>query len=109
MVAVQAQSNGKGNVPPSLVLSLLLSSIFGLLFHSMFGRKLWQLPCFWLASVVGFHAGEVLAILAGVEFLRLGNIPLAPALAGAMAGLFICWFFTSAPEPSTRRRRSLRR
>ncbi len=92
-------------MPPSLVLSLLLSSICGLLFHSMFGRKLWQLPCFVLAAVVGFHLGEVLAILAGVEFLRLGNIPMAPAVAGAVGGLFICWFFTSSPEPRTRRRR----
>lgn len=99
----------RGIVPPSLVLSLLLSSICGLLFHSMFGRKLWQLPCFWLASVIGFHLGEVLAILAGVEFLRLGNIPMAPAIAVDLAGLLVCWFFTSSPEPRTRRRRVSRR
>lgn len=96
-------------MPPSLILSLLLGSIYGLLFHSMFGRKLWQLPCFWLSAVLGFYVGEILAILAGVELLRLGNIPILPATVGALGGLFICWFFTSSPEPRTRRRRTLRR
>ncbi|HVX29178.1 MAG TPA: hypothetical protein VHA53_01765 [Nitrolancea sp.] len=88
-------------MPPSLILTLLLASICGLLFHSIFGRKLWQLPCFWLSAVIGFSAGEILATLAGVEFLRLGNIPVVPALAGALVGLLICWFFTSTPQPAT--------
>jgi len=88
-------------VPPSLILTLLLASICGLLFHSLFGRKLWQLPCFWLSAMVGFSAGEILAILAGVEFLRLGNVPLLPALVGTLVALLICWFFTSTPQPAT--------
>ncbi len=91
-------------MPPSLIFTLLLASICGLLFHSLFGRKLWQLPCFWIAAVIGFSAGEILAILAGVEFLRLGNVPLLPALAGTLAALLICWFFTSTPQPGTQGR-----
>lgn len=87
-------------MPPSIILTLLLASICGLLFHSLFGRKLWQLPCFWLSAVVGFSAGEILAILAGVEFLRLGNVPLLPALLGTLIALLICWFFTSTPQPA---------
>jgi hypothetical protein len=109
MVAVQARNVGSGTMPPALVLSLLLGSIYGLLFHSIFGRKLWQLPCFWLSAVIGFYVGEILAILAGAELLRLGNISLIPATAGALAGLLICWFFTSAPQPRTRGRGTVRR
>jgi hypothetical protein len=82
----------------------LLASICGLLFHSIFGHKLWQLPCFWLSAVIGFSAGEVLAILAGVEFLRLGNVPVLPALAGTLAALLVCWFFTSTPQPAAQSR-----
>ncbi|MDI3341555.1 MAG: hypothetical protein QJR03_13610 [Sphaerobacter sp.] len=91
-------------MPPSVLLSLLLASIYGLLFHSLFGRRLWQLPCYWLAAVVGFFAGEVVAVLAGVTLLRVGTVPLATATAGALVGLGICWFFTSPPATRAQRR-----
>lgn len=92
-------------MPPSLVLSIIFGSIYGLLFHSLLGRKLWQLPLYWISAVVGFLLGEIFAILAGVDFFRLGNIPLVAATTGAFVGLAICWFFTSPPpEPRTRRR-----
>ncbi|CCF83825.1 hypothetical protein [Nitrolancea hollandica] len=90
---------------PSLVLSIVLASIYGLLFHSLAGRRLWQLPCFWLSAVIGFTGGEILAVLAGAELFRVGSIPLLAASAGAFFGLLVCWFFTSPlPEPRTRRR-----
>jgi hypothetical protein len=93
---------------PTLILSLVLGSIVGLLAHAVLGRRLWQLPCFWLAGVGGLLVGETIAILAGVEFFRLGSIPLPAALGGALVGTFICWFFT-APlpprEPRARRNR----
>lgn len=81
----------------SLILSLMLGSIFGLLAHSLLGRRLWQLPCYWLAGTGGFLAGEVFAVLGGVEFLRLGTIPLPGALAGATMATLICWFVTTLP------------
>ena len=96
-------------MPPSLVLSLLLGSIVGLLFHSALGRRLWQLPLYWAAAVLGFLGGEVLAVVAGAEMVRLGNIPLAPALAGSLIALGICWFFSTpppAPAESRARRQS---
>jgi hypothetical protein len=99
----------RDNVPPSLILAILLGSIYGLLFHSVFGRRLWQLPWYWLSSVVGFLAGEILASLAGVELFRLGTIPLGAATAGALVGLAICWFFTSPLQPRPRRRVTRRR
>ncbi|HEU5424032.1 MAG TPA: hypothetical protein VFU72_10860 [Nitrolancea sp.] len=89
---------------PTLILALTLGSIAGLLAHALLGRRLWQLPCFWLAGVGGFLAGEIVAILAGVEFFRLGSIPLPAALAGSLLGAVICWFFTAPHEPRPRRR-----
>lgn len=90
---------------PSLVLSIVLASIYGLLFHSLAGRRLWQLPCYWLSAVIGFTGGEILAVLAGAELFRIGAVPLIAATAGAVFGLLVCWFFTSPlPEPRTRRR-----
>jgi len=93
-------------VPPSLVLSILLGSIAGLLFHSALGRRLWQLPLYWGCAVLGFFGGEVLAVVAGAEMFRLGNISLAPALAGSLVALGICWFFsTPSPAPAETRAR----
>ena len=90
---------------PALVLSLVLASIYGLLFHSLAGRRLWQLPCFWLSAVAGFTGGEILAGLTGAELFRVGTVPLITATAGAFFGLLACWFFTSPLlEPRTRRR-----
>lgn len=90
---------------PSLVLSIVLASIYGLLFHSLAGRRMWQLPCFWLAAVAGFVGGEILAMLAGAGLFRVGTIPLIAATAGAFVVLLVCWFFTSPPpEPRTRGR-----
>lgn len=90
---------------PSLLLSLVLASIYGLFFHSMAGRRLWQLPCFLLSAILGFFGGEIVAVLAGAELFRVGSVPLIASTVGAFFGLLVCWFFTSPlPEPRTRRR-----
>lgn len=94
---------------PPLLLSLLLASIFGLLFHSLLGRRLWQLPCYWLAAVAGFLTGEMVAVLIDVELLRIGTIPVGAATVGTLVGLGICWFFTSPPPETRARRRGVRR
>lgn len=83
---------------PSLLLSLVLASIYGLLFHSLVGRRLWQLPCYWTAALAGFFLGELLATFMGASLLRLGNVPLAMASLVAWVALGICWFFI-APLP----------
>jgi len=100
-------------MPPSLILSIVLGSIIGLLFHSLAGRRLWQLPCYWLSAVLGFLGGEALAIASGVEIFRVGTISLPAAVVGALLALGLCWFFTTPPpapsEARSRRRQSARR
>lgn len=81
----------------SLLLSLLFGSIIGLLAHSLLGRRLWHLPCYWVAGISGFLAGEIFAVLVGVEILRLGTIPLPGALGGAGFAILICWFVITLP------------
>jgi hypothetical protein len=82
-------------VPPSLTFAIILAITLGLLFHSIFGRRAWQLPCFVFASVLGLLGGQVAGTLAGWDLLRLGNVPLATAVTGALISLCICWFFTA--------------
>lgn len=97
-------------MPPSLVFAIILAVTLGLLFHSIFGRMLWQLPCFVVSAILGLLAGHVVGTLAGWDLWRLGNIPLAAAVSGALIALWVCWFFTAPiQESSSRVRGSARR
>lgn len=97
-------------MPPSVVFALILACTLGGLFHSVFGRKLWQLPCFLVSAVIGVIGGQTAGILAGWMWLSIGNVPMATATAGGVLMLWICWFFT-APihERSTQTRRRAHR
>src|SRR5437763_15260631 len=64
------------SMSPSVVLSLLLGSLYGLLWHACLGRRWGQLPVYWLISILGFFAGYALAVISGIQVLRLGTIPL---------------------------------
>jgi NhaP-type Na+/H+ or K+/H+ antiporter len=92
-------------VPPSLVFALILAVTLSLLFHSIFGRKLWQLPCFTVSAIFGLLAGHVIGTLVGWELVWLGNVPLVAATTGALLALWICWFFTSPMHDVTERPR----
>jgi hypothetical protein len=84
------------SLPPSIVLSLVLATAYGCLFHVIFGRRLWQWPLFWAVAVLGFFGGYVLGVVLGVEWLRVGSVPVAAASAGALTLLALTLYF-SAP------------
>jgi hypothetical protein len=93
-------------MPPTLAFALMLATIYGLFFHALFGRRFWQLPCFLLVAIVGFLAGQVVGTMIGLDLVRIGNVPLVSATAGALIGMVACWFFTTpVPEPRALRRR----
>ena len=73
---------------PSLVLGLVLGSIYGLLCHAFVGRHWQHLPYYWAAGLVGFFAGYAAAVLAGVEMIRLGTVPLLEGTLGAAVALW---------------------
>jgi drug/metabolite transporter (DMT)-like permease len=77
---------------PSVVLSLLLGSLYGLLWHACLGRRWGQLPLYWLISILGFFAGYALAVISGIQVLRLGTIPLLEATLGAVLALAAVWW-----------------
>ena len=78
---------------PSVVFSLLLGSIYGLLAHAFVGRRWRQLPLYWAAGVLGFFAGYALAVASGVETIRLGPVPLLEATLGAVVALVVVFLF----------------
>lgn len=90
-------------VSPGFVLALTLASIIGLLFHSLFGQRLWQLPVYWLVAVSGFLVGEVAGALLGVAVFRIGTVPVVEGGAGALVALALAWLFTTPAPERTRR------
>ncbi len=79
---------------PSLLLSVLIAGILGLLAHAMLGRYLWQLPVYLAAALAGVFAGEVLAVLTGSGWVQYGNVPVGSAILGGLGGIILAWLVT---------------
>ncbi len=79
---------------PSVLLSILIAGILGLLAHATLGRRLWQLPTYLVAAGVGVLMGEIAAALAGGGWLRYGNVPVGSALIGGLGAILLAWLIT---------------
>lgn len=73
----------------TLVLSLILASIYAGAFHVFKGKVLVELPIFWAAGVVGFIIGELVAQVLRLNFLMIGELHVVEASAVSIACLFI--------------------
>ncbi|MCA1668811.1 MAG: hypothetical protein LC793_15730 [Thermomicrobia bacterium] len=79
---------------PSVLLTLLIAGMLGLLAHATLGRFLWQLPVYLVAAAAGTFAGEVAATLAGGGWLRYGTLPVGSALVGGLGAILLAWLVT---------------
>ena len=77
---------------PSFVLSLLIATLIVGLFFAWQGKTLRQLAIYWVAGVLGFLAGQWLAILLGWRFLAVGQLHPAEGLALCAGALFLVKF-----------------
>jgi hypothetical protein len=48
-------------ISPSLVFSLLLASLYGAVFHFVWGKRWRDLALYWVVAVAGFAIGQVLS------------------------------------------------
>ncbi len=76
---------------PSIVLGLLLGSLYGLLWHACLGRRPLWLSVNWALGVGGFFGGYAFAAVTGINVLSLGAIPMLEATAGAFLALALVW------------------
>lgn len=74
---------------PSLALLFLLASINAVLFHLLWGRRMRELVLFWVAAVIGFTVGQLVAEALGFSFLTLGPLHLIEGTIGSWMGLLI--------------------
>jgi hypothetical protein len=76
---------------PSIVLGLLLGSLYGLLWHACLGRRALWLPINWALGIGGFFGGYAFAAATGMTLLSLGAVPLPEATVGAFLALALLW------------------
>lgn len=75
-----------------LVLGFLLASVYGALFHLVFGGPIKRLILYILAAWLGFLAGQFIGDFMNFELLKLGKIHLFSATVGAWLALFGAWW-----------------
>ncbi len=69
---------------PLLVLSLVIATLYSALFHLLWGRTLKQLFIYWLAAIVGFGIGQVVASACSWRGLLIGELHF-------LAASIACW------------------
>jgi len=83
---------------PSIILSLVIATVYGCGFHAVFGRRLWQWPIFWVTAIVGFFLGYIAGVATGFEIGRIGSVPLVASTLGAVVLLVLARYFTDVDD-----------
>ena len=90
---------------PGIVFGVVISSIFGLVFHFLrggsFTRLLVHIVTSWIAFFVGHFVGE----WTNWHFLRYGTLNLFPALLATLVGLIATTILAGPEKPKGRKRR----
>jgi hypothetical protein len=83
-----------------LVLGILLATVYGALFHFIFGGSLKMVFVYLIAAWIGFLAGQFVGDILNFEFLKLGKIHLVSASLGAWLALLGTWWLSGQSSPS---------
>jgi NO-binding membrane sensor protein with MHYT domain len=82
-------------LPPPVLLGLTIATLYGCASHALLGRRLWQWPLFWISALIGFFSGYAGGVALGIDWVRIGSLPLLASTAGAVLAVWLCWFFTA--------------
>jgi hypothetical protein len=74
---------------PALILSLVLASIYAVVFYAIFGHRLRDLLFFLLAAVVGFASGHIVGVFWGFIPWTIGQVHVIEATVVALLFLFL--------------------
>jgi uncharacterized membrane protein YjjP (DUF1212 family) len=81
---------------PPVILGFLLATLYGALFHLIFGGNTRRMALYLLAGWLGFALGQIFGGLSGLEALRIGPINTLAATLGAWLALFATRFLSGA-------------
>lgn len=90
---------------PGLVFAFILATLYGVIFHLLWGGDARRLALFLLASWLGFAFGQFLGLVLEIDILRLGGLRTFAATLGA----FFALFAVRALTVGQRRRRPTRK
>ncbi|MDH4207349.1 MAG: hypothetical protein OEV76_00575 [Anaerolineae bacterium] len=76
-------------VSPSLVLSFLLASLYGAVFHFVWGKRWRDLAVYWMVAVVGFAIGQVLFGFLGFSIYLAGEVRVVESTIMSWICLFV--------------------
>ncbi len=79
---------------PSLLLALLIASLYGALYHLLRDGRFWRLLLYVGLSVLGFTLGHLLGLWRGWVFLPLGSLNLGMSSVGSLLLLLVGDWFT---------------
>ncbi len=76
-------------VSPSLVFSLLLASLYGAVFHFVWGKRWRDLALYWMVAVVGFAIGQALFNFLGFSIYLIGEVRVVESTIVSWVCLFV--------------------
>ena len=74
---------------PAILLSVILGSIPAALFQIWKGRAAKEMLVFELAGLLGFAVGQLVAVLAGWQFLMIGQVHPVEGIVGSVIALIL--------------------
>ena len=74
---------------PAVIFSILIASICAAFFYIWQGKTLRNLAAYWVGSVLGFLAGQVIAISLALPLPTLGQIHVIEGLVLSVGALFL--------------------
>lgn len=74
---------------PAFVLSVLVASLYAVLFHLLWGKRAIQLLLYWVIALVGFQVGQWVARLFSWRVLMIGDVHLLEGSLASVLALLI--------------------
>ena len=74
---------------PASVLSIVVASLYGGLFHVLRGERLADFVFYWVAALVGFALGQVLGDILSLDILMIGQVHILEASALSWLALLV--------------------
>lgn len=84
---------------PSLLLALLIASLYGALYHLLRDGGFWRLLLYLGLSVMGFTVGHLLGLWRGWVFIPFGSLNLGMSSVGSLLLLLVGDWFTTGDCP----------
>jgi hypothetical protein len=74
---------------PSIAFSVMLSSLYGAVFHFIWGKRWRDLALYWLVAVVGFGIGHALSSFVGFSIYMIGVVRVVEGTVVSWVCLFV--------------------